>query len=134
MTGRLTPPQPLTLQARFDEVLTPENRWFIFNMSGVDYVSSGGLRVLLVITKIRVLKGGIILVNLHPFVEDSLNMAGFQALIPTAATEEEAIKILKKGGCMKVAIIGAGNIGTTLAYTLFVKGLVSEIANQQPDA
>lgn len=29
---------------------------------------------------------------------------------------------------MKVAIIGAGNIGTTLAYTLFVKGLVSEIA------
>jgi len=29
---------------------------------------------------------------------------------------------------MKVAIIGAGHIGTTLAYTLFVKGLVSEIA------
>ena len=29
---------------------------------------------------------------------------------------------------MKVAIIGAGHIGTTLAYTLFVKGIVSEIA------
>jgi L-lactate dehydrogenase len=29
---------------------------------------------------------------------------------------------------MKVAIIGAGNIGTTLAYTLFIKGIVSEIA------
>ncbi|MEI6206105.1 MAG: L-lactate dehydrogenase [Desulfuromonadales bacterium] len=29
---------------------------------------------------------------------------------------------------MKVAIVGAGHIGTTLAYTLFVKGLVSEIA------
>jgi L-lactate dehydrogenase len=29
---------------------------------------------------------------------------------------------------MKVAIIGAGHIGTTLAYTLFIKGLVTEIA------
>lgn len=98
VTGRLDAATAPSLQARFDEVLTPENRWFIFNMSGVDYVSSGGLRVLLVITKkIKALKGGIILVNLHPFVEDLLNMAGFQALIPTAANEEEAIKILKGG-------------------------------------
>jgi L-lactate dehydrogenase len=29
---------------------------------------------------------------------------------------------------MKVAIIGAGHIGTTLAYTLLIKGFVSEIA------
>jgi L-lactate dehydrogenase len=29
---------------------------------------------------------------------------------------------------MKVAIIGSGRIGTTLAYTLFIKGIVSEIA------
>jgi L-lactate dehydrogenase len=29
---------------------------------------------------------------------------------------------------MKVAIVGAGHIGTTLAYTLFIKGLVAEIA------
>jgi L-lactate dehydrogenase len=29
---------------------------------------------------------------------------------------------------MKVAIVGAGHIGTTLAYTLFIKGVVSEIA------
>ena len=29
---------------------------------------------------------------------------------------------------MKVAIVGAGHIGTTLAYTLFIKGIVSEIA------
>jgi L-lactate dehydrogenase len=29
---------------------------------------------------------------------------------------------------MKVAIVGAGHIGTTLAYTLFIKGVTSEIA------
>lgn len=29
---------------------------------------------------------------------------------------------------MKVAIVGAGHIGTTLAYTLLIKGIVSEIA------
>jgi len=29
---------------------------------------------------------------------------------------------------MKVAIVGAGHVGTTIAYTLFIKGLVSEIA------
>ncbi|OGR06520.1 MAG: L-lactate dehydrogenase [Deltaproteobacteria bacterium RIFOXYD12_FULL_50_9] len=29
---------------------------------------------------------------------------------------------------MKVTIVGAGHIGATLAYTLFIKGLVSEIA------
>jgi anti-sigma B factor antagonist/stage II sporulation protein AA (anti-sigma F factor antagonist) len=72
---------------------------FVLDLQGVDYVSSGGLRALLIVTKkVKPLAGGVVLSNLHPFVEDLLTMAGFDKLIPTATTEEDAVKLLAPGG------------------------------------
>jgi anti-anti-sigma factor len=69
------------------------------DLQKVDFVSSGGVRVLLVMTKkVTAQGGGIVLSQLHPFVEDLLMMSGFYKLIPTAATREEAVKMLSEGG------------------------------------
>jgi anti-sigma B factor antagonist len=99
LSGRLDASTAPLLQVRFQEALTPESCRFIVEMSGVDYVSSGGLRVLLIMTKaVKALGGGIVLAQLHPFVEDLMRMSGFHTVIPATATEEEAQKLLIAGG------------------------------------
>jgi anti-anti-sigma factor len=98
VSGRLDASTAPLLQARFEEVLTPATCRFILDMHDVDYVSSGGLRVLLVMTKkVRALGGGIVLAQLHPFVEDLLRMSGFHTLIPAVATREDAVKLFSEG-------------------------------------
>jgi len=99
VSGRLDASTAPLLQARFEEVLAPATCRFILDLHDVDYVSSGGLRVLLVMTKkVKALGGGVVLASLHPYVEDLLTMSGFATLIPTAATREDAIRILTEGG------------------------------------
>ena len=96
--GRLDAITAPLLQSRFEEVLTPEKPRIIVDMAGVDYISSGGLRVLMIMTKeVRAMGGGIVLAQLHPFVEDILRMSGFHTLIPAAVTREEALKLLAEG-------------------------------------
>lgn len=96
--GRLDASTAPQLQAHFEETVSAEKRLFVLDLQGVDYVSSGGLRVLLVLTKkVKAVGGGVVLSNLHPFVEDLLTMAGFNKLIPTAATVEDGIKTLGEG-------------------------------------
>lgn len=96
--GRIDASTAPRLQNHFEEIVSPEKRLFVLDLQGVDYLSSGGLRILLVMTKkVKAVGGGIVLANLHPFVEDLLTMAGFNKLIPTAATETDAINLLEKG-------------------------------------
>lgn len=97
--GRLDASTAPLLQSRFEDALTPGNNSFVVDLRDVDYVSSGGLRVLLVMTKkVRAQGGGIVLAQLHPFVEDLLMMSGFHTLIPAAATREDAFRLLAEGG------------------------------------
>lgn len=98
VNGRLDASTAPQLQSHFEELVANGKRLIVLDLQGADYVSSGGLRVLLIMTrKIRTVGGGIVLANLHPFVEDLLTMAGFNKLIPTAATTLEAINLLAKG-------------------------------------
>ena len=96
--GRLDASTAPQLQTYFEAVISTDKRLFVLDLQGVDYLSSGGLRVLLVMTKkVKAVGGGLVLANLHPFVEDLLTMAGFNKLIPAAATEDDAIKLLEEG-------------------------------------
>lgn len=99
LSGRLDASTAPLLQARFQELVTPERCRFIVEMGEVDYVSSGGLRVLLIMTrKVTELGGGIVLARLHPFVEDLMRMSGFHTMIAATATREEARDLLAAGG------------------------------------
>jgi anti-anti-sigma factor len=99
LSGRLDASTAPLLQVRFQEALTEERCRFVVEMSEVDYVSSGGLRVLLIMTKmVRALGGGIVLAQLHPFVEDLMRISGFHTVIAATATKEEALTLLMAGG------------------------------------
>lgn len=98
VTGRLDASTAPALQQHFEAIVSTANKSFVLDLQGVDYLSSGGLRVLLVMTKkVKAVGGGLVLTNLHPFVEDLLTMAGFDKLIPTTASKEDAITLLEKG-------------------------------------
>jgi anti-anti-sigma factor len=99
ITGRLDATTAPPVQARFDEVVSLQQRFFILDLKGVDYVSSGGLRVFLTMAKkVDAMGGGIVLVDVHPFVEDLLTMTGFDTLFPMAGTCEDAMRMLTEGG------------------------------------
>jgi len=70
---------------------------FILNMQELEYISSSGLRlIVLMIKKLKSHAGNLILTNLHPFVENIIDMTGFTQMLKIANSEEEALDILKE--------------------------------------
>ena len=67
----------------------------ILDMQAVDYVSSAGLRVILVAAKkAKAAGGGIALFGLQPAVDEVFRTCGFGALVPLAASDADARQIL----------------------------------------
>jgi len=63
----------------------------------VDYISSAGLRVLLVAAKrLKPLNGKVVLYSLNPQVREVFEIAGFTTIFPISATEEEALRSFQK--------------------------------------
>ncbi len=67
----------------------------IIDLRSVDYISSAGLRAVLVAAKrAKAAGGGVALFGPHPAVEDVMTSSGFASIVPIAATEAEARDLL----------------------------------------
>ena len=65
----------------------------IFDFSALDYLSSGGLKVILGATKeLRRKEGQIILCSLSKFVKEIFEVSGLNSLIPITDTVESGIE------------------------------------------
>ncbi len=74
-----------------DKLATGTNR-LVFDLSALDYVSSAGLRVVLLAgKKLRGSRGQLALAGVRDMVREVLDMSGFLALFVVTATVEEAI-------------------------------------------
>lgn len=70
----------------------------IINMTECDYVSSAGLRLLLVIAKTLKSKGGKgVLSGLLPEVKDVMEMTGFDKMYENYANFDDAVNALNEG-------------------------------------
>ena len=68
----------------------------LFNLNDLDYLSSGGLRVILGVAKdIKRKEGKLVLCSLHEFVKEIFEVSGFDSLIPIEETVESGIKLLE---------------------------------------
>ncbi len=77
-------------------LVSSESR-LVINMCGCDYISSSGLRVLMMIGKQLSKEGGKgVLAQLSEEVEDIMSMTGFSHIFKSYPTLEEAIKAVKK--------------------------------------
>jgi anti-anti-sigma factor len=95
----------LKIQGRLDAVSSPTAERKIFDyinngqhkllleFSGIDYLSSAGMRMLLSTTKkLKTLGGKLVVCSVTPNVMDVLKMSGFDHVLELARTEEDGLR------------------------------------------
>jgi anti-sigma B factor antagonist len=89
-TGRIDSKTAPQLANAFESI-TEDNRFkIVFDMSGVEFVSSAGLRVMISVQKTckRWNRGEVVLAGVSPKIHDVMDLAGF---VPLFKFYEEAI-------------------------------------------
>lgn len=94
-TGKIDTLTAKAFEAELKKRIDGENGALLVDMSGVDYVSSFGLRSLLIAAKQLAPAGRkYVLFGLSPHVHDVLRVSGFLKIIPVVATREQALDLV----------------------------------------
>ncbi|HPZ42603.1 MAG TPA: STAS domain-containing protein [Bacillota bacterium] len=92
LEGRVDAFAAKNLQETVNQKLTPDLDALIFDLKGVSYISSAGLRIILsVVKKMKKNDGSVILCRVGRFCRDVMDTAGFLSLLPVFDTLEEAV-------------------------------------------
>jgi anti-anti-sigma factor len=91
LSGRLDTDTSADLELAVQDLLETGARDFVINLSGVGYVSSAGLRVLLMLGKGVDGKGSLRLAGLNPTVRQVFDVAGFTQLFKILPNREAAL-------------------------------------------
>ncbi|WP_179232857.1 STAS domain-containing protein [Paenibacillus rigui] len=90
--GRLDANTSSVLESRFVELTEQGRRKFVFELQGLEYVSSAGLRsLLLAAKKTKTLQGKLALAGMNENVREVFDMSGFSAIFSIYGTEAEAL-------------------------------------------
>lgn len=95
LVGRLDTDTSSDLELAVQDLIDAGARDFLVDLAGVGYVSSAGLRVLLMIGKTVDGKGSLRLCGLNPTVRQVFDVAGFTQLFAIAANREAALVGIK---------------------------------------
>lgn len=91
LSGRLDGFGAQQLEAGLKEIVRDDTRSVIFNLAGVDYLSSAGIRVLLGLKKrLKARDGTLALLNVQEFPKSVLEMAGFLKVLDIYPTLKDA--------------------------------------------
>jgi anti-anti-sigma factor len=90
--GRLDVQGAAVLETYAQQRLSAGEVRLVLDLAGVDYISSAGLRSLLVVAKkVQAVNGCLVLCGLTPMVLNVMSISGFQQLLKICVTEEEAV-------------------------------------------
>lgn len=96
MTGRLDAISSPSSERKVFDFINKGQIKLLLNFSGIDYLSSAGMRMLLSIAKkLKVLSGKLIVCSITPNVMDVLKMSGFDHVLEITKTEAEALSLFK---------------------------------------
>ena len=91
LTGRLDLGGSEILAERLHELIDAGQRRLIIEGQALDYISSAGLRVLLVAAKrLKTLDGRIVLASVKPNIKEALETAGFKSILPIYDNADQA--------------------------------------------
>ncbi len=94
ITGRLDANTAPDLEKELLQHLEAEEKFFLVNFAGLDYISSVGLRVLLMAAKKAKSVGGkVVLSGLQEHVHEVFEIAGFTSIFQIFAGNEEALSV-----------------------------------------
>lgn len=93
MSGRLDAVSSPTAERKvFDHINSGQYK-LLFDFSGIDYLSSAGMRMLLSVTKkLKSLSGKLVLFSVTSNVMDILKMSGFDHVLEIVQTEEDGLR------------------------------------------
>ncbi len=92
MKGRLDAVSSPAAERKIFDFINQGQHKVLLNFSGVNYLSSIGLRMLLSITKkVKALSGKLVICCVTASVMDVLKVSGFEHALEFAATEEEGL-------------------------------------------
>ncbi|UNC92585.1 STAS domain-containing protein [Candidatus Contubernalis alkaliaceticus] len=93
LEGRLDASTSVILEKKFMEILNKGETCFIFDFNQLDYISSAGLRILLMAAKkTKAVGGKIVLSCLKEHVIEVFDIAGFTAIFPICSNQDDAVK------------------------------------------
>jgi anti-sigma B factor antagonist len=96
LQGRLDGNTSASLESAFAKLVEQGNGKFVFNLQGLDYVSSAGLRSLLSAAKmVKVIQGKLALARMNEQVKEVFDMSGFSSIFKLYETEDEAVNAIK---------------------------------------
>ena len=91
--GRIDTIHSSALEVEVSQLFVSGEKYLIFNCSGVNYISSSGLRVFLVAQKkVLSLDGKLFLCNMQPAIQEIFRISGFSNLFRIFDTLEEALE------------------------------------------
>ena len=94
--GRLDAAGAPELETRCKALILEGSSRLLLDLAKVEYVSSAGLRSLLVLAKaVKSAGGGLALCGLVPAVRDVMSISGFDNILPLAADRAAALDLLK---------------------------------------
>ena len=96
ISGRLEALSADEAEKDFNSVIDDGHENLLVDLARLDYISSAGLRVLLVVAKrIQQSGGKVVLCTLSANVKEVFEISGFSSIFSIFPTNEEAIKFLK---------------------------------------
>lgn len=94
-TGRVDTTTSDDLERRLLRHVEAGERRLVIDMVGIEYISSAGLRVLLLLAKkLRAAEGELVLCALGPAVRQVFELAGFLPIFRLEASREQALRRL----------------------------------------
>ena len=92
LKGRLDSVTAPVLEKDLTELMAGEERFLVLDLGDLDYISSAGLRTLLVVTKrLREKQGRLLLASLKSVVREVFEISGFSSIIPIFESVDAAI-------------------------------------------
>lgn len=96
LNGRLDAAGAPELETRGKALIQEGSNRLLLDFAQVEYVSSAGLRSLLVLAKaVKSAGGALALCGLVPAVRDVMTISGFDNILPLAADRPAALELLK---------------------------------------
>ena len=95
VTGRMDAVSSPEFEKELARLIDEGNINFVVDLAGLDYISSSGLRSILVTAKkLKAKNGQILLASLQAVVKEVFEISGFSAIIPIHESVEEAMAAL----------------------------------------
>jgi len=92
LKGRLDAVTTPVLEKDLTELMAGGERFLVLDLGDLDYISSAGLRTLLVVTKrLREKQGRLLLASLKSVVREVFEISGFSSIIPIFESVDAAI-------------------------------------------